>query len=422
MLPNPKIKRIIVAGGGFGGLELCKKLRSHNYEVVLVDRHNYHTFQPLLYQVATGGLEPDSIAYPFRKLFKNYPGFYFRLAEIKKIDFNINTIYTDIGNLTYDFLVLATGSKTNFYGLEGVKKNAFAMKTVPQALDLRSIILQNFEQALQLKSQELLKEQMSIVIVGGGATGVEMAGALGELKKNIFPLDYPELDIKVMQVYIIEAGDRLISGMSKQASVKALTYLKEMGINILLSSSVKDYDGKIVYLNDGSTLSTKTVIWAAGVKGSVPEGIPPGLIVRSNRIKVNRYCQVENIENVYALGDLAFMQEEKFPNGHPMLAPVAMQQAVFLAQHFTRIRKGMKFKPFKYKDKGTMATVGRNKAVVDLPGFKFQGIFAWFIWMFVHLMSLVGFRNRVIVFIDWFWNYVSYDQALRLIIRPFKRT
>ncbi|HET6244852.1 MAG: NAD(P)/FAD-dependent oxidoreductase [Bacteroidetes bacterium] len=421
LLPESKLKRIVIAGGGFGGLQLCKELRGQNYEVVLIDRHNYHTFQPLLYQVATAGLEPDSIAYPFRKLFKHYPNFYFRLAEIEKIDHQQNSIVTDIGILEYDILILATGSTTNFYGIEGVKKYAFPMKTIPQALDLRSIILQNFEQALPITNELLLNEQINVVIVGGGPTGVEMSGALGELKNNVFPIDYPEIDLSMMQVYLVEAGERLLSGMSKQASAKALKYLEDFGINVMRSSSVKDFDGKTVLLSDGKTLSAKTLIWAAGVKGNIPEGLPEQQVTKTSRLKVDRYCKVQEFENIFAIGDLAYMEEEKYPGGHPMVAPVAIQQANFLIKHFNRLKNNSKTTPFCYKDKGKMATIGRNKAVVDMKGFKFQGIFAWFVWMFVHLMSLVGFRNRVVVLIDWFYNYISYDQALRLIIRPFKR-
>lgn len=421
LLPGTNLPRVIIIGGGFGGLELAGRLKNKEIQVVFIDKNNYHTFQPLLYQVATGGLEPASIAYPLRRFFRKYNNLIFRMTEVKKVNPQYNEIETPIGKITYDYLVIATGSKTNFFGLTSVEANAARMKSIPKALDLRSIILQNFEEALLLNDIEERDRQMNIVIAGGGPTGVETAGALGELKRYVLPRDYPELDIRRMEIHLIEASSRLIGGMSEEASEKALEFLKELDVNVWTNTIVTNFDSMQVTFKDGKFIKTKTLIWTAGVIGATLQGIPASIISKGNRIKVDEINRVEGLDNIFAIGDVAAMISEKYPVGHPMLAPVAMQQGKLLGDNILRLIKKKDPKPFKYRDKGTMATIGRNRAVADLGKIKFQGTFAWFIWMFVHLMSLVGFRNKLVVLLDWFWNYITYDRSLRLIIRPFKR-
>jgi NADH dehydrogenase len=420
-IPDTSKPRVVIIGGGFGGIELVKALGKESpFQVILFDRHNYHTFQPLLYQVATAGLEPDSIASPLRKIFEGYKDFYFRMAEVKKIIPEENSIDTTIGKLRYAYLVIATGSRTNYYGNTELQKKAFPMKQVPQALDLRSKILQNFETALLSTSSKELNSLMDIVIVGGGATGVELAGAISELKKKVLPNDLPELDFKNMDIILIEASPKLLSGMSENASRRAFKYLQDFGVTIKLNTGVQSYDGYTVTLKDGSEIYSQTVIWAAGVMGNVLEGLKPESI-KASRYLVDTFNKVYGYENIFAIGDPAVMITEKLPKGHPMLAQVALQQGKNLGKNLkvSIQSKNSVWKGFSYHDKGSMATVGRNKAVVDLPNWKFAGIFAWFTWMFVHLLFLVGFRNKLTTLINWIWNYFTFDRANRLIIRPW---
>lgn len=418
-IPKNGRKRIIIIGGGFGGIQLAKTLKKSDYQIVMIDRHNYHTFQPLLYQVATAGLEPDSIAGALRQLFESHEEFYFRMARVTEIDFAGKKIKTLVGELDYDLLVIANGSKTNYFGDENLYKRTFPLKRIPQALDLRSHMLQNFEQTVMAPDHEEKDRLTNFVIVGGGPTGVEVAGALGELKKHVLPKDYPDIDFNIMNLHLVDAGERLLAGMSEKSSEKALKYVEGFDVNVRLNTLVKEYDGNDVHLSDGTVIPAKTVIWAAGVRGNLIDGIPDSQIAKG-RIKVNSFNQVEGEDSVYAIGDIALMSTDENPAGHPMLAPVAMQQAINLGKNLKRPDKA-KWRPFSYKDKGSMATIGRNRAVVDLPKFQFGGFFAWLVWMFVHLMSIIGFRNRLVVLSNWIWNYFTYDRGTRLIIRTFYR-
>lgn len=419
-IPDSSFPRVIIVGGGFGGIELAKKLRNRKVQVCMIDKHNYHTFQPLLYQVATGGLEPDSIAFPLRKIFKQQSNFTFRVAEAIAVDTVKNELLTSIGNISYDYLVIATGSDTNYFGNDEVKMHSMPMKSIPEALDLRSLILQRFEKALLTTDKEEQLALMNFVVVGGGPTGVETSGALAELKNHVLPKDYPELDITKMQIHLIDSGERLLQSMSIQASEKAEKFLKRMGVNVISEDRVLNYDGNTVSLRSGKVMIAKNVLWTAGVKGATIGGLNPEAIVPGNRIKVDEYNKVIGHSNIFALGDVAAMISDQYPYGHPGVAPVAIQMGNTLAKNLIQLINGNKMEPFSYFDKGSMATVGRNKAVVDIGFIRFQGIFAWFVWMFVHLLTLVGFRNKMIVFINWIWNYFSYDRGTRLIIRPFK--
>lgn len=420
-LPKTSQKRIVIIGGGFGGLSLAKKLKNLDVQIVLIDRHNYHTFQPLLYQVSTSGLAPDSIAYPIRKVLKQLKNFHFRLATVEKINTDSKEVFTNIGQLSYDYLVLATGTKTNFFGNNSIERYAMPMKTVPQALNIRSLMLQNFERADISYDNEKRKGLLTFCIVGAGPTGVELAGAFAELKRNVFPKDYRHLNVEEMEIYLFEGGQRILSPMSKQASEKATQSLKNLGVRVHTNTIVTDYDGDVLTTEDGSTIGTKNLIWAAGVTGASVEGFKPStLIERLNRYKVNCFNQVEGFDSIFAIGDIAYMETEDFPKGHPQVAQPAIQQGEHLAKNFGLFFQGKEMKPFAYFDKGTLATIGRNRAVADLGKLKFSGFFAWFIWIFVHLMALVGFRNKVVVFFNWTYNYINYDKAARLIVRPFK--
>ena len=422
-IPQTSNSRVVIIGGGFGGLSLAKKLAKQDVQVVLLDRHNYHTFQPLLYQVSTGGLEPDSIAYPIRKILKEYSNFFFRLANVVEIVPNEEKIITDIGVLKYDYLVVATGSKTNFFGNASIEKHSMIMKTIPQSLNLRSLILQNFEQALLKSDLNERNALMNFVIVGAGPTGVELAGALAEIKKGILPKDYPDLDIRRMEINLVQASDRVLPAMSEISSEKAEKFLESLGVNVWKDIRVTNYDGKIATTETDVVFKTCTLIWTAGVKGATIKGLDSEkIITRGNRLKVNVFNQVEGFDNIFAIGDIAFMEEELYPTGHPMMAQPAIQQGKHLGDNMLRLIENKEMKPFKYRDKGAMATVGRNKAVADLPKFKFHGVFAWFVWMFVHLFFLIGFRNRVVVFVNWVYNYVKFDREARLIIRPYKKS
>lgn len=416
-----ELPRIVIIGGGFGGLQVARQLKKAPCQVFLIDRHNYHTFQPLLYQVATGGLEPDSIAFPLRKIFINQTNLIFRVAEVEKIHTAEKYLDTSIGTITYDYLVIATGSTTNFFNNKSIEHFSMPMKSIPEAINLRSLILQNMEDALLDKNKAHKDAFMTFVIVGGGPTGVEMAGALSELKNHVLPKDYPELDISRMKIYLIESSD-ILASMSEKSTNDAQKSLEKMGVIILLHKRVVGYDGDIVKLDDGQELEAENVIWSAGVMGDLMPGLPAESLTKGNKVQVDDFNRVKGMQNVFAIGDVASLITEKYPHGIPGLAPAAMQQGEHLGKNIVLDLKKAPMKPFVYFDKGSMATIGRNQAVVDLGKFHLNGIIAWYTWMFVHLLFLVGFRNRLIVFINWMYNYFSYDRGTRVIIRRFDRS
>lgn len=413
--------KIVIVGGGFAGLELAKKLSHKPVLVYLIDRHNYHTFQPLLYQVATGGLGSDSIAYPLRKVIGPMPNVAYRMAEVSSINTEKKFLETNVGEFYYDMLVLATGSTTNYFGNKELEKLTMPIKSISQALDIRSYFLQEFEKALTEQSISSKEETLNFVIVGAGPTGVELAGAMAEIRKNVMPNDYRELDPQHMRIHLVEAGPRVLAAMSEKSSESAKRFLEEMGVEIHLNTMVTGYDGRELQLKGHESLHAETVIWSAGVMGDLPSGIPEDKILSGNRIRVNQFAEVNGVEDVYAIGDIAAMVSKKYPFGYPMLASVAVQQGPWLAENLLRRLNKKPLKPFVYNDKGSMATIGRNRAVVDLPFMHIKGWIAWYIWMFVHLMLLVSFRNRLIVFVNWAWNYISYERAIRLIIRPYTK-
>jgi NADH dehydrogenase len=409
--------RIIVIGGGFGGLEVAKGFDGFKAEVVLFDKNNHHTFQPLLYQVATSGLETSSIVFPFRKRFAKQDDFYFRMGEVISIQPESNCIETSIGSVAYDYLVIANGATTNHYGIKDLEKNSISIKSITDAIKLRNRIIRNFENALLTDDPEKMNSLMDFVIVGGGPTGVELAGALSELKQYVFPIDYKELQMSHMDIHLVEGNGRLLNGMSDEAGAKALEYLQRMGVKIHLNCVVKSYDGYEVAFNTGEKLISKTLIWAAGVKGQPISGLSADAIGPASRVKVDEFNRVKGYENIFAIGDAAIMDGDvKFPKGHPMMAQPAMQQGKLVAQNIKRILSKKEMKSFSYTDRGSMATVGRNKAVADLKGYKTQGTFAWFIWMFIHLVSLVGFKNKLFTLFSWLMSYFSFDKSNRLII------
>jgi NADH dehydrogenase len=414
-IPLRDILRVVIVGGGFAGLKLAKGLDSDSYQTVLIDRNNYHTFQPLMYQVASSGLEPDSIAYPLRKVFKGKKHFHFRMADVQLVDEANSMLKTSIGNLHYDILVMATGADSNFFGMENVQKHSLPMKNLVESLDLRSRILKNFEKALNTNDLDQQEALMSFVIVGGGPTGVELAGALAELKKQILPKDYPDLDIRKMQIHLVEAADRLLANMSQTASEKTEKFLKKMDVNVWLNTQVKDYDGREVITNR-HVFNSRTLVWAAGVKGAPIAGLN-ATMARGNRIQTDEFNAVIGKEKIYCIGDVAQINSKTDPSGHPMLASVAAQQGAQLAKNLNALARKGTMKPFRYADKGTMATIGRNLAVVDLPFISFGGLLAWFTWMFVHLMLLVDYRSRLVVFVNWAWSYINFDKGTRLIVR-----
>ncbi len=420
-IPETGQKRIVIIGGGFAGLTLARKLASSNYQIVLVDKNNFHQFQPLFYQVAMAGLEPSSIAFPFRKIFQRHKNVFVRVSEVNEVDTEQKQVITAHGYLNYDYLVVAVGADTNFFGNENIAKHAIPMKSVSEALFLRNSILEDYETCLTIRDYDERQHYIDIVIVGGGPTGVEIAGALAEMKKYVIPHDYKELDEDEIDIYLVQSGDRLLKGMSQKSSDSALESLENLGVKVVLNTRVTDYDGEYVYMKDGSKILTKKLIWAAGIKGNTIPGLPEESIVHGNRIKVNEFNEIEGLEDVYAIGDIAFMPDEKYEYGHPQVAQVAIQQGKTLSRNFKAMAKGKERKAFQYNDKGSMATIGRRRAVVDLPRGFFQGTIAWILWLIVHLFSIIGVKNKVIVFINWVWNYVTYDQSLRLIIRPYLR-
>ena len=418
-VPELNVPRVVIVGGGFGGIQLAMALKNAAVQVVMFDKNNYHTFQPLLYQVATGGLEPDSIAFPLRKMFKRQQNFYFRMAEVTEVKSAEKRVVTSIGEIGYDYLVIATGSKTNFFGMDNLAYLSHGMKSIPEALDLRSLILQNFEMAVLNPDLDARNALMNFVVVGAGPTGVETAGALAELKKHILPNDYSELDLRRMQIHLIEAGDRLLPGMSSESSSNSSKALENLGVQVWLNTKVENYDGVEVKLAGGKKLEANTVIWSAGVVGNCPDGLQDA-IGRGGRLEVDQFNRVKGHPNVFAIGDLALMRVEGYPAGHPGVAQVAIQQGQLAARNIKSLIFQRELRPFQYYDKGSMATIGRNKAVVDVKRFRVKGWIAWLMWMVVHLFFLAGFRNRLVVFINWFWSYLTYDKGTRLIIRPFK--
>ncbi len=418
-IPDTDKPRVVIVGMGFGGLMLARELSRRNVQLVLIDKNNFHQFQPLFYQVATAGLEPSSISFPLRKAFQTCKNVHIRVTEVTKVSPQTATITTGLGELRYDHLVLALGADTNYFGNQTFRNTSWPMKSVGEALALRNRLLENFEKALVAEDDDTRQGLLNIVVVGGGPTGVELSGTLSEMRAHVLPRDYPELDFTRMQVYLVESGAELLGPMSENAQVKSQQFLEELGVNILLNTKVTDYDGKNVVLSDGRKLRTDNFVWAAGVKANFLDGlVPPEGLARGGRLKVDRFNRVEGFQNVYAIGDVAAMVEgERFPAGHPQLAQPALQQGKLLAKNLGRQLRGQPMKEFVYSDLGSMATVGRNLAVVDLPFLKFSGFFAWVVWMFVHLFSIVGVRNRLVIFINWIWNYATYDQSLRLIIR-----
>ncbi len=416
-----KKSKIVVVGAGFGGIQLVKALRNLPVEVMLIDRNNYHNFQPLMYQVATGGLEPDSIAYPVRRIFRNYRNVSCRMAEVEEVNPEECLLQTSIGELKYDFLILATGSKTNYLNFEPIKNQLLELKTIPDALNIRSYVYQNLEKAIANYSGEPLEEIMNIAIVGGGPAGIEMAGALAEMKRHVVPKDFPDLDTSKMSINLYQSGDRILKGMSGEASAKALTYLEHLGVNVKLHARVARYEDDRVVLEDGTSFPTDTVLWSAGVRGAPIRGLPEESQAGGNRIRVDQYNRVVGAKNIFAIGDVAACITDATPEGHPMMAPVAQQQGRHLAKNFKRLLRDQPLQSFEYRNKGVMATVGRDRAVADLPYWKIQGGFAWFIWMLVHIWALIGFRNKLSAIYSWAANYLSYDRPLGLIIRPYNR-
>ncbi len=422
-VPETGNKRVVIVGAGFAGLKLARKLKKKGFQLVLIDRNNYHQFQPLFYQVATSGLEPSAISFPLRKVFQKEKQVFVRITEVKKVMPDQKMIETSFGNVWYDYLVLATGATTNFFGMENFQKFGIPMKSVSEAVFLRNTLLLNFEKAVTIRDEEELRRLLNVIVVGGGPTGVEICGALAEMRRFILPKDYPDLNFDLMQITLIEANPHLLHGMREKSGVKAKYYLEKMGINVLPNHKLVEYDGREVVLENGKRLQSETLIWAAGVKGQLPAGISENAITRGNRLLVNRYNQVSGFENIFAIGDISFMTTGKYPGGHPQVAQVALQQAAVLGKNLVLLEEGKEKNliPFEYKDKGSMATVGRNRAVVDLPFLRFSGMLAWFTWMFVHLMSIVGVKNRLLIFINWLWKYFTFDQSLRLILRPSQK-
>ncbi|WP_118950208.1 NAD(P)/FAD-dependent oxidoreductase [Taibaiella helva] len=413
-------KRIVILGAGFAGLQLARQLSNTSFDITLIDRYNYHQFQPLFYQVATARIEPSSISFPLRKIFQRKKNIHVRIAEVKEIRSGENKVITDIGVFSYDRLVIATGCTTNFFGNQEIAAKAFPMKSTTEAMALRNRILMNFEEALRARGEDL-KAIMNIVVVGGGPTGVELSGALAEMKRNVLPKDYPDMDFSKLQVYLLEGGPATLGPMSKASQQKSQQYLEQLGVQVWTNSVVERYDGTTVYLKDGRNIKTHNLIWAAGVTGNIPGGLPKDLVQRGNRLKVDRYNLVEGFDNIYALGDIAYMETPKYPKGHPQVANVAINQAKLLGKNLKASLPGNAWKEYEYKDPGSMATVGKRKAVVDLPKFSFQGRLAWFTWMFLHLMLILSVRNKLFIFINWAISYFTNDTTLRLILLPTKK-
>jgi len=416
-IPESRKKRVIIVGGGFGGLELAKRLKKSDFQVVLVDKNNYHQFLPLIYQVASAGIEPSSISFPFRKVFQKRKDFYFRLAEVRAIYPEMNMIQTSIGKAKYDYIVFAAGTTSNYFGNKHIEDVSIPMKNVTEAMGLRNALLSNYERAMTCATEEEKRELLNIVIVGAGATGVEVAGALSEMKKYILPKDYPEMDAGEVNIYLIEAADRVLSGLSKESSESSLKFLKEMGVNVWLNEKVTGYENHKVMLESGKVIPTRSFIWVSGVTGVSIGNMPSAIVGRGNRLQVDEYNRVKGYDNIFSIGDQCIQTtDSKYPNGHPQVAQVAIQQAKLLAENLKKIEAGQTPKAFQYKDLGSMATIGRNKAVAEIGKIKMNGRLAWLMWLFVHLRPIIGVRNKLKLMFNWFWNYITYDYSLRLII------
>lgn len=412
---------VIVAGGGFAGLQFVLHLTEDMFDVILIDKQNHHQFQPLFYQVATSQIEPSSISFPLRKIFQKRKDVRIRMGEVEEVRPASQTILTSIGEFQYDFLVLAMGCTTNFFGNQEIMKHAFSLKTTHQAITIRNEILETFERILYSKEEE--KEALfNIVIVGGGPTGVELSGAFAEIKRDILPKDYPRIDFSNLKIYLIEGSGHTLNNMSDLAKAASEKYLVKMGVTVIKNTYVKNYDGDQVVLTSGQVIRSRNVIWAAGVTGNRIPGLPEEACAPGGRISVDRINKVVGQENIFVIGDLACMETPLYPKGHPQVANVAINQGKNLARNLKAIRSGKSTTDYEYRDLGSMATIGRNKAVVDLPFVRFKGYFAWYIWMFLHLMLILSVRNKLIIFINWAWNYLSKNSSLRLILKGEERS
>ena len=414
-----QLKRVVIVGGGLGGLRLAEDLCKANLQVVLIDKNNFHQFPPLIYQIASAGIDPSSISFPFRQIFRKRKDFYFRMAEARMVDTEKKILQTSIGKIDYDYLVLAAGATTNFFGNKNIEEWAIPMKTVPEAMGLRNALLSNFERALTCATEEERQELLNVVIVGGGATGVEIAGALAEMRRYVIPYDYPDMDSSLMHIYLIEAGDRLLAGLSQESSQKAYDFLKSMGVDIEFGKMVTDYRDHKVIMKDGTEIPTRTFLWVSGIRANAMPGIDESHLGRGFRFKVDEFNRIPGVEDVFAIGDQCLQTSDAaYPNGHPQVAQVAIQQAKNLAKNLKKIAKGAdssELTAFHYNNLGSMATIGRNKAVVEIGKFRSQGFFAWVLWLVVHLRSILGVKNKMMVLLNWLWKYVSYNDSIRMI-------
>ena len=412
-------KRVVIVGGGLGGLRLAEDLYRSGMQVVLIDKNNFHQFPPLIYQIASAGIDPSSISFPFRQIFRKRKDFYFRMAEARMVDTEKKILQTSIGKIDYDYLVLAAGATTNFFGNKNIEEWAIPMKTVPEAMGLRNALLSNFERALTCATEEERQELLNVVIVGGGATGVEIAGALAEMRRYVIPYDYPDMDSSLMHIYLIEAGDRLLAGLSQESSQKAYEFLKSMGVDIQFGKMVTDYRDHKVIMKDGTEIPTRTFLWVSGIRANAMPGIDESHLGRGFRFKVDEFNRIPGVDDVFAIGDQCLQTSDAaYPNGHPQVAQVAIQQAKNLAKNLKLINQGVdssELTAFRYKNLGSMATIGRNKAVVEIGKFRSQGFFAWVLWLVVHLRSILGVKNKMMVLLNWLWKYVSYNDSIRMI-------
>ena len=412
-------KRVVIVGGGLGGLRLAEELYGSGMQVVLIDKNNFHQFPPLIYQIASAGIDPSSISFPFRQIFRKRKDFYFRMAEARMVDTEKKILQTSIGKIDYDYLVMAAGATTNFFGNKNIEEWAIPMKTVSEAMGLRNALLSNLERALTCASENERQELLNVVIVGGGATGVEIAGALSEMKRYVIPYDYPDMDSSLMHIYLIEAGGRLLAGMSQDSSKKAYEFLESMGVDVQFGKMVTDYRDHKVIMKDGTEIPTRTFLWVSGIRANAMPGIDESHLGRGFRFKVDQYNRITGLDSVFAIGDQCLQTTDaSFPDGHPQVAQVAIQQAKNLAKNIKKINNGQDdstLTAFKYKNLGSMATVGRNKAVVEIGKLHSQGFIAWVLWLVVHLRSILGVKNKMMVLLNWLWKYVSYNDSIRMI-------